>query len=277
MQRLHLVELEDLPWIPHPVRDGSRDVLDLFFARIGFYRRFLANLRRLVALTGERLLVDLCSGGGGGALAMWALLDEADRRDLRLVLSDRFPDAAAIARVDALGDPRVRYHPRPVDALAVPREFRGIRTMYTALHHFRPDDVKRLLQGAVAERAPLAFFDLAASPQLRRMPLALAPLACLVSGAALFPVPLLLTPLVRPFGWSRVAFTYALPAIPTVFAWDGAISAIRAYTPDELLALARSVPGADDYAWEVTRDGLALCLTGAPRRARVPSPRDAGA
>lgn len=272
MQRIHLVELEDLPWVPHLVRDGGRDVLDLLFGRLGFYRRLVGKLQGLVAATGERLLVDLCSGGGGGALAMWALLDEHDRRDLQLVLSDRFPNAAAIARVDALGDPRVRYHPGPVDALAVPREFRGIRTMYSALHHFRPEDVQRLIQSAVDDRAPLAFFDVAASPQWRRMPLPLAPLAGLLNGAMLFPVPLLLTPFVRPFRWSRVALTYALPAIPALFAWDGAVSAMRAYAPDELLALARAIRGADDYAWEVAREGPALCLIGAPNQA---GPRDA--
>jgi len=27
MQRLHLIELEDLPWFPRPIRDGGTDVL----------------------------------------------------------------------------------------------------------------------------------------------------------------------------------------------------------------------------------------------------------
>lgn len=270
MRRLHLFELEDLPWVPRPIRDGGRDVLDLFFARIGFYRRLVDRLRALVDVTGERLLVDLCSGGGGGALATWSLLDPRARDGLRLVLTDRFPSAAAIARVRALGDPAICYHAEPVDALAVPPAFRGIRTMYSALHHFTPDQVQRLIASAVDDRAPLAFFDVAAPPGLRKLPLPLAPLAGLVNGAALFPVPLLLTPFVRPFRWSRVVLTYGLPAIPALFAWDGAVSAMRAYAPDELLALARAVAGADHYAWEITREGPAQCLIGYPRAGHDP-------
>lgn len=270
MRRLHLVELEDLPWVPESIRDGGRDVLDLLFARAGFYRGLVDRLRALIEVTGERQLVDLCSGGGGGALAMRALLDARERGELRLLLSDRYPNAAAIARVRALGDPGVTYHPEPVDALAVPPAFRGIRTMYGALHHFTPEQVQRLVQSAVDDRAPLAFFDVAASPALRRLPLALAPVAGLLNLALLIPMPLVLTPFVRPFRWSRVVLTYALPAIPALFAWDGTVSAMRAYQPDELLALARATRGADDYAWEAARQGLALVLLGYPKRAAGP-------
>ena len=44
-----------------------------------------------------------------------------------------------------------------------------------------------------------------------------------------------------PFSLSRVLLTYAVPAIPSLFAWDGMVSGLRAYTPEELLA---SVDGA---------------------------------
>ena len=75
---------------------------------------------------------------------------------------------------------------------------------------------------------------------------------------------LALVPLARPFRLSRLLFTYLLPAIPALVAWDGTVSALRAYTPDELLELARSVPGSERYSWEAGVSGQALYLTGAP-------------
>ena len=271
MRRLHFVELEDLPWVPTSIRDGGTDILDLLFAAIGFYRPMVARLQAFIAATGERELVDLCSGGGGGALAMWSLLDEEAKRGLRLTLTDRFPSAAAIARVQALADPRVHYHSEPVDALAATGALPGIRTMFSALHHFRPEAVQRLIQAAIDDRAPIALFDVAASPALRRVPLALAPIVGLVNAAFLLPLPLLLTPFVRPFRWSRLAWTYLLPAIPILFGWDGTVSAMRAYTPEELLALARALPGADGYTWEAARAGLGCCLLGAPNSPHSPA------
>ena len=53
-----------------------------------------------------------------------------------------------------------------------------------------------------------------------------------------------------------------------MFAWDGTVSALRAYLPEELEQLARSVPGSERYTWKTEAKGLALCLTGVPRDSR---------
>ncbi|RMF50860.1 MAG: class I SAM-dependent methyltransferase, partial [Anaerolineae bacterium] len=59
----------------------------------------------------------------------------------------------------------------------------------------------------------------------------------------------LLTPWMRPFRWSRLLLTYLLPILPLLIAWDGLVSHLRAYSADDLRALAAEVhvPG---YAWE---------------------------
>ena len=267
MQRLHLVELEDLPWFPKAIRDGGTDVLDLVFARMGFYRPLVPELVSLMETTGLRRLVDLGSGGGGGALQMVTMLREAGHADVELVLTDRYPNAAATERVRRLGDPLVRWHPEPVDAFHVPPSLPpGIRTMYGALHHFRPDGVQRLVQAAVDDGVPLAFFDVAAPPIVRKLPGVLAPVLAVPNMLGLFAASLVAVPFVRPWTASRLLLTYAIPAIPMLFAWDGMVSSLRAYTPEELLTLARSVRGSDGYAWKAMRGGLGLCLVGYPAR-----------
>jgi hypothetical protein len=268
VKRWHLVELEDLSWVPAPVKDGARDVLDWMFAKLGMYRPVVSRLRAMLDATGERSLVDLCAGGGGGSLATLDELRRAGDADTRLVLTDRFPSASAAQRIAARGDPNLRYHAAPVDAFAVPPDLRGVRTMYSALHHFRPGGVRRLVASAVADRAPLAFFDVAASPTLRKLPGFLVPLAMIPNLLVLLVLTPLLVPWVRPVRASRLFFTYLLPLIPIVYAWDGAVSALRAYRPEELAALAREVPGADGYLWESGRIGdgprAVVWLTGRP-------------
>jgi hypothetical protein len=264
MRRVQWFEFEDFDAVPAAVRDGGTDLLDLGFDRLGFYDGVAPKLVELLARTGASRVVDLCSGGGGGTLQMRRCVRGAGI-GAEFVLSDLHPNEAGVARVSALGDPATRYRAEPVDAMTGGGELDGVRTMSGALHHFPPDAVRALVAGIVARRAPLAFFDVAASPAVRKLPLALAPLAMGVNMAALFVATLLATPFVRPFRLSRIALTYGVPAIPALVAWDGTVSALRAYTPEELLALAREAPGAEGYDWDAGVAGSALYLTGAPR------------
>ncbi len=265
MRRIHLFELEDFDWVPRLIRDGGTDLLDLGFDRLGFYDGVAPKLVELLRSSRATRVVDLGSGGGGGTLQMRRRVRAAGITS-EFVFSDRHPNRDGIARVEALGDPLTRYRSESVDAMTGGGELEGVRTMSGALHHFRPEAVRGLIAGIVARRAPLAFFDVAASPHIRRLPIVLAPLVMSVNFLALFLGSLVLVPFVRPFRFSRLLLTYVLPAIPALVAWDGTVSALRAYTPDELLELARSVPGADGYEWEAGVEGSALYLTGMPLR-----------
>lgn len=262
MKRLQLIELEDQPWVPRTLRDGATDVLDVLTAKAGVYRPLAPTLGAFMETVGNRRWFDLCSGGGGGALTMRAELVARGQGPEHITLSDRYPNEAAQQRVAALADATVRYLSDPIDALDVPPHAPAIRTMFSALHHFPPATVRRILQAAVAARVPLAFVDVAASQVVRRLPVALAPLAAVPNLLLLFVLALLLVPLARPFRWSRLLWTYLVPAIPALFAWDGTVSALRAYTPEELLALAASVPGSERYRWAAGRAGQSLFLTG---------------
>lgn len=262
MKRIHFVELEDLPWMPAAVRNGGRDALDVMFARGKFYGALVPRLAAWLDATGEKRLVDLCSGSGGGALTMLQALRAAGRADVHLTLTDLYPDADLRTRAAALHDPALDALPQSVDALHVAHDVRGLRTMFSALHHFQPAQVQQMLADAVAARAPVAFFDVAAAPAIRKAPIVVLPLLIPINATVLFLLSWLLMPLVRPVRLSRLLLTYIVPVIPLLFAWDGTVSALRAYTPDELLALARSVPGADGYVWEAGTGGNALYLLG---------------
>ena len=73
----------------------------------------------------------------------------------------------------------------------------------------------------------------------------------LVAIPAQLPAILLLTPLVKPFRWSRLLFTYVLPLIPLLVVFDGTVSFLRLYLEDELRELIATVPDSDTFEWDV--------------------------
>jgi len=71
----------------------------------------------------------------------------------------------------------------------------------------------------------------------------------------LAPIALLSAPLLRPFCWSRLFWTYVIPAIPAVLVFDGIVSCWRTYTePDLRGMIARLTTGeahGSAYHWEM--------------------------
>lgn len=223
--RLHLVELHDLPVCPPSLRDALTDFLAFALNLADAYEPAGPLLREAVARTGSRRIVDLCSGAGGP----WSRL--AGHVGVPVLLTDRYPHRGPP------GDGRLSIHPEPVDARAVPRGLDGFRTLFTSFHHFRPAEARAILADAVEHRQGIAVFEAA-----RRAPWEIAVVAFTWLGT------LALAPFVRPWRWSRFFWTYLPPALPLVGTFDGVVSCLRAYSPDELRALVR---GLDTYDWDI--------------------------
>ena len=51
------------------------------------------------------------------------------------------------------------------------------------------------------------------------------------------------TPLIRPFRWSRLFWTYLAPVVPFVIWFDGIVSCLRTYSEEETRELIRGLPG----------------------------------
>jgi hypothetical protein len=263
VKRRHLVELEDLPWWPRLFRDAATDYLVAALRHAKIYVGLAPRLTAAVKRTGATQIIDLCSGGGGPWPDLLPAL-RASGVDVPVCLTDKYPNAAALRRV-ADTTPGVRFEPEPVSATEVPARLGGFRTVFTAFHHFRPDDARAILAAAVRDRQGIFIAE-----AIPRRPAALAmqalvPLAVLV-----------LTPAVRPFRWSRLFWTYLVPVLPLAILFDGVVSCLRVYTPDEKLAMGREV-GGDEYEWEAGFErppGSPLpipYLVGVPRRGAGPA------
>ena len=138
-----------------------------------------------------------------------------------------------------------------------------LRTIFNALHHFRPADARKILQDAVDAGVPVASFEMVGRHPLYIVGLSFSWLMALV-----------LVPFLRPFRPSWLVFTYLVPVIPLFILWDGMVSAFRTYSPEELQALVAELEGADAYEWEIGAEPLGggppapvTYLIGTPRAA----------
>ena len=238
MRRLHLLEIEDQPWCPPRLRDYATDFLQFAIHASDPYGPAGPMLKELLG-EHERQVVDLCSGGGGPWSRLLPALDP-DRRRLQLVLTDLYPNPSTADRLRADTGADVRHHARPVDATDVPSDLRGVRTIFSALHHFRPDAAVRILEDAVREGQPIAAFEATHRSLAGLLAVAISPIMVLVT-----------TPLIRPFRLSRLIFTYLIPLVPLLVLWDGVVSALRTYTPDELRELVAQADAAGAFQWEI--------------------------
>lgn len=236
MGRLQLVEIEDLPWCPRFLRDAATDYLRFIFTLTHQYQPVGSILKSLLRRHGRRQIIDLGSGSGGPWRTLAAQVQLTGEHSINIALTDKYPNASGAA-LDRL-DERLTYVKYPVDATNVPSRLRGVRTMFTAFHHFDPVGAQAVLRDAAHRREPIAIFEVTQRSVLALVTVAVSPALVL-----------LLTPFIRPFRLSRLVFTYLIPALPLFVLFDGLVSCLRSYSADELMALARAID-IPDYDWE---------------------------
>jgi hypothetical protein len=236
--RLHLFEFMDLDWFPRLLRNHATDYLETISTRLGVFDSAAEVLARGLRASGSNELLDLGSGGCGPMPRLRGLLEAQHGLKALLVLSDKFPNAHARERASAYGA-GVTFLERSVDAMQVPPDLRGMRTLVNALHHFRPEQARGVLADAQAKGVPIAIFEM-----LHRTPVG-------VLSTLLVPLfVLLLTPLIRPLTPLRLLFTYVVPLTPLFIFWDGLVSTLRMYNQTELRAMTDSL-AREGYTWEV--------------------------
>jgi hypothetical protein len=233
MRRRQLIELTDQPWVPAWYRDLLTDFLQAVTTLANPYRPVVQPLAAALQRLKTRQIVDLCAGAGGPWPQLKPKLDAALGAQSTILLTDFYPYAG-----QAQPPAGATFHSAPIDARAVPPELGGLRTLFAGFHHFRPADAQAILADAVARQRGIALFE-----GTQRSPIGL--LAVLISPL----IVLLITPRIRPFRWRRIIFTYLLPIVPLGVLFDGVVSCLRTYTPDELRAM--TAAAGPHYRWSI--------------------------
>jgi len=242
MARIHAFEFEDQAWFPGVIRQYMTDFLSHMggWSKIP-YLPFTERLAEAMRRTGDQRVVDLCSGGGGPAVVIARDLRERLARPVGVVLTDLYPSPSRLEHARSLFPEWVELEARPVDAQDVPAELEGFRLVCNGFHHLKPLQARACLLDAVTKRRGVALVELT-----HRSPLSMLQIAI---GTA---TQLAVTPFIKPFRWSRLLLTYALPVVPLCTLWDGIVSCLRVYDPQELEGLVAGLP-ASDYRWEYGR------------------------
>ncbi len=238
MGRIQFIELHEQPWLPSSIRDHATDALQFGFSLLDVYAPIVPMLQRALEATGQRSIVDLCSGGGGPWLEIHRKLQK-DIPELRITLTDKFPNSSAVHDLSRESCCQIGLYPAPVDALNVPSELRGFRTIFTSFHHFPPEEARAILENAVESGEGIGIFE-----STRRA----ASSILLMPGWVLLLI--LCTPWIRPFRWSRLFWTYVISIIPLVLLWDGLVSCLRTYRYEELRAMVETLTEGD-FQWEI--------------------------
>jgi hypothetical protein len=241
MRRLHLLELEDQPWLPAWVRDHMTAVLRATVTRMRLHEPLIGKLGEALRRCGIEEVLDLCSGSGGVLPEICSALREREGVRLSVTFTDRYPNRSLIRSVCAGSGGALRACEQSVDATRVPAELSGFRTMFSGFHHFRPEQARRIIADAVAQGRGIGIFEFSERALWSLLRVSLSPLAVWV-----------MTPTLRPLTWRHWVFAYALPIVPFALLWDGIVSALRTYSCEEMRALA-DVPGAAAYTWDIGR------------------------
>lgn len=241
-KRRHLIEIHEQEWCPAAIRDGATDYLRFLTSVTQQYRHVIIPLRQAVIASRSERIIDLCSGGGGPWPGLHQALDAAMPIRIPVLLTDLHPNKGA-AKTPLQPGPQIVFWPTPIDATRMPSELTGFRTLFTAFHHFTPQDAASILQDAIDHGQGIGIFE-----QTARTRLAVAMMLVLPWLA------LLAAPFVRPFRFDRLFFTWIVPLIPLVLCIDGIVSCMRTYSPAELRELTGELNPSRaglQYRWDI--------------------------
>jgi len=264
MSRIQAIELEDYAWFPRSWRNYMTDFYHFQMKTFDLYRPAADLIADVLRRTHQTQILDLCSGGSGPLALVQQQLRERHGLSVPIRLTDKYPNLPAFEKISAeaqaLGG-EIAFSNTSVDATAVPEELQGLRTLFSCFHHFPPVLARRILADSVAKRAPVAIFELS-NRSLSAF------LQVMLGGPLSIPF---LTPFFRPFSWMRLFWTYVIPVVPFCAFWDGIGSNLRAYAPDEMMALVSETPGQETFEWKagIAEGGLpgvrVTYLIGVPR------------
>jgi len=201
-------ELEDSPYFPTWLRNFQTEFIGFVVIRFTIYRAFIKYINSL-SLT-QQPMTDLCSGSGEPAVHIF----QESNCFNHLILSDKFPNKISIH------NDKISYLSESTDVLEMEFQPNGCYTMFNAFHHFKDEDKLRITQNIIASGSRSFFVEIL-EPNI----------VCLVKVLFLTSIGnLLLTPLVKPFSFKRLFFTYIIPINIVTITYDGIVSVLKSRT-----------------------------------------------
>lgn len=215
------------------------DFLQFVTNQFDLFKGSVPILQKGIEKSGGTQIIDLASGGGGAWLKLVNHLKEPNP-NLKVHLTDYYPNHAAFEKMIQQGNGYLTYEKASVNALQVPEQLKGFRTQFLSFHHFKPADAQQILQNAVDNQAVIGIFEAQKRSIAHFIQFFFSPINVL-----------LMTPFIRPFSLGRLIFTYLIPIVPVFVWWDGLVSVLRTYSVAEMEAMTKRLKNGDSFEWEI--------------------------
>lgn len=240
MSRIHLFEFEDQQWLPEFIRNYMTDFLQFLSNKTAMYKGIVPIIEKGLKESQTNQIIDLASGGGGGLIWLNTELRQ-NNPDLKILLTDYFPNIPAFEHTQKQAD-NFDFVKMSVDARNVPENLKGLRTQFLSFHHFKSKDAKQILQNAIDTNSSIAIFEGQERSFQSIMAMIFSPFSVLVTA-----------PFIRPFHIGRIIFTYLIPIVPVLILWDGVVSSLRTYSVEEMNTLVSNLNNKENFNWEIDR------------------------
>ena len=239
MQRRSWFEFHDHRLFPGFLRDLVTDALGSMWSTRDVYGPIVPRLERALTESRATRVLDLCSGGGGPWLRLSCDLKGNGGIRPEILLTDKYPSRGSIRQIERAAESGISFYPEPLDAMAIPPELTGFRTMFSTFHHFGPQEAREILKNAFEQSQGVGIFEAAKCAPRTLAAVTIVPLLALR-----------LAPQIRPFRWTRIFWTYCLPVIPLTLFVDGLLSCLRSYSQADLRELTSGLTS-ESYHWEI--------------------------
>ncbi|MBX2987224.1 MAG: hypothetical protein KF802_04935 [Bdellovibrionaceae bacterium] len=255
MKRVEVFQFSTWSRTPVFLRRMTDEFLDFIVGSVRANHPFLPLLRELFgqirpvrSVTVEEAL------GGGGPAHIGRELRTLQSEEFHWIMRDGFRDDERARFLNDLAGGGLDW-----SGAAPAPEKPSLGVMINSFHRFSGEESLRRLR-ELAERHDGLLIGEGNNKSLRQV----------IGMTLIVPLFILLTsPFIKPFRWSRLFWTYVIPALPFLIVWDGVAALFRLHTPEQLLELARRT-GRHDYRWRAgklpnNRGGFIIYLLGSRR------------
>jgi hypothetical protein len=239
MRRMHLFEFEDQSWCPNFVREITTDFLSAYYVLKKVYDPAFEKINEILEKTKVDKIIDCCSGSGGPVRGLREFLDSIGKTSTTITLTDKYPNQKLFEKIEATYPKKIIAYKNSLDAAQLPSSLKGMRTLFSSFHHFRPKQALEILKNAANNEAPIGIFECTERHPREFIRVLLSPI-----------IILFVVPFTTKLSWKKFIFTYLLPIIPFVHMWEYFVSNLRTYSVKELKALTQQI-NALNYQWEV--------------------------
>ena len=238
MKRVHFSEIGDKLWFPGTIRNLMTEILEFTVVRFRIYESVIPLIKEVMQHMKSTRVIDLCSGSSGPWSQMQVQL-QGQQESISVTLTDKYPNIRAFTKIKERSGSRIQYISEAVDATNVPVYLKGMRTIFSAFHHFEPDAARKILQNTVNSRSAIGIFEFSEKRIDKIFFAFLLPLFVF-----------LVTPFIKPRTFERMFWVNIIPIIPCVFTYDAIISYITTYSPEDLKELVKGV-NSEGYVWKI--------------------------